>query len=57
MKKINKAAITASDLDHLFDEGGDITPYLDLASARRPSHEQPRVNVDFPQWMIASLDE
>jgi hypothetical protein len=30
---------------------------LDLANARRPGLEQKRVNVDFPVWMIHSLDK
>jgi hypothetical protein len=46
----------ASELDKRFDDGEDITGELDLASARRPNREQRRVNVDFPTWMIASLD-
>ena len=46
----------AKELDRLFDKGEDITPYLDLMKARRPGHEQRRVNVDFPNWMIDSLD-
>jgi len=46
----------ASELDKRFDDGEDITDELDLASARRPNREQRRVNVDFPTWMIASLD-
>jgi hypothetical protein len=55
MKK-NKAMIKASELDRLFDEGGDITSHLDYSRARRPGLEQKRVNVDFPQWVIDSLD-
>jgi hypothetical protein len=27
-----------------------------MAKARRPGEEQRRVNVDFPAWMIESLD-
>ena len=46
----------AKDLDRKFDAGEDITRYLDLSKARRPGHEQRRVNVDFPIWMIESLD-
>jgi hypothetical protein len=46
----------ASELDQRFDDGEDITGELDLASARRPNREQRRVNVDFPTWMIESLD-
>ena len=46
----------ASELDEKFDEGGDISEFLDLSQARRPGHEQKRVNVDFPIWMIHRLD-
>jgi len=47
----------AEDLDRLFEKGEeDILPYLDLAKAVRPGHEAKRVNVDFPQWMLARLD-
>ena len=42
------------DLD--FDAGKDVTSSLDVSKARRPLQEQKRVNVDFPTWMIASLD-
>jgi hypothetical protein len=52
----NKKIITAEELDALHDAGGDLTPHLDLASARRPGLETQRVNVDFPRWMIESLD-
>ena len=47
----------AKDLDKEFDEGKDITKHLDLSKARRPKQEQKRVNVDFPVWMIHSLDK
>ncbi|MBM4030356.1 MAG: CopG family transcriptional regulator [Planctomycetes bacterium] len=46
----------ARKLDRLFDAGEDITQYLGLSSARRPNQEQKRVNVDFPVWMVESLD-
>jgi hypothetical protein len=46
----------AKDLDRAFDAGVDITEFLDLSKARRPKQEQKRVNVDFPIWMIQSLD-
>ncbi len=55
MKK-NNTTMKASELDRLFDEGGDITPHLDFSRSRRPGLEQKRVNVDFPQWVIDSLD-
>jgi len=46
----------AKEFDKKFDSGEEITKYLDLAKARRPAQEQKRVNVDFPLWMIHSLD-
>ncbi len=46
----------AKRLDRTFDEGKDILSNLDLTTARRPTQEQRRVNVDFPSWMIESLD-
>jgi len=47
----------ASELDRKFDEGEDISQFLDLSEARRPGQEQKRVNVDFPVWMIHRLDK
>ena len=46
----------ATELDAKFDRGEDITEFLDLSQAKRPGHEQKRVNVDFPTWMIEALD-
>jgi hypothetical protein len=46
----------ASEFDQQFDAGEDVTPLLDLAHARRPGLEAKRVNVDFPAWMVQSLD-
>jgi hypothetical protein len=47
----------ASDFDKKFDSDEDITEYLDLTNARRPGLEVKRVNVDFPEWMVESLDK
>ena len=47
----------AKDFDKAFDSGEDVTTFLDLSKARRPEQEQKRVNVDFPVWMIHSLDK
>ncbi len=47
----------AKDLDRKFDNGEDILRYLELSKARRVEQEQKRVNVDFPIWMIHSLDK
>ena len=45
----------AKDFDRKFDRGEAILKYVDLAKARRG--EQKRVNVDFPVWMVQSLDK
>ena len=46
----------ATDFDDAFDRGEDVLEYLDLANARRPNQDIKRVNVDFPLWMVDSLD-
>ena len=46
----------ASEFDRKFDAGEDITADLDLSAARRPGLRPRRVNVDFPSWMVESLD-
>ena len=41
-----------------FDENkADIIDDLDLSTLRRPNQKQKRVNVDFPVWVIDSLDK
>lgn len=47
----------AKEFDKRFDDGRDISKYLDMSKAKRPGQEQKRVNVDFPLWMIHLLDK
>ena len=47
----------AKKFDYDFDSGKDITSSLDLSKIKRPNQTQKRVNVDFPIWMIESLDK
>jgi len=48
----------AKDFDKKFNEDKeDIIDDLDLSSIKRPNQAQKRVNVDFPVWMIDSLDK
>jgi len=46
----------ASEFDKKFDDGENIIAELDVSRARRPGEEAKRINVDFPAWMVASLD-
>ncbi len=49
--------VTAEDFDAKFDAGEDVSHLLDWSRARRVGPvEMKRVNVDFPQWMVARLD-
>ncbi len=47
----------ATEFDARFDSGDvDVTADLDVSEARRPLRSPRRVNVDFPAWMVESLD-
>jgi hypothetical protein len=46
----------ARDFDKEFDQGQSVLRHLDISKAHRPGCRQKRVNVDFPVWMIESLD-
>ena len=47
----------ARTFDEKFDKGENVLRQLDLSKAVRPGSQQRRVNVDFPVWMIESLDK
>ena len=48
----------AKSLDKKFDDNqSDMIEELDVSSIKRPNQTQKRVNVDFPIWMIESLDK
>jgi hypothetical protein len=47
----------ASEFDKKFDNNENIVTELDVAHARRPGEETRRINVDFPTWMVVSLDK
>jgi len=47
----------ARAFDEKFDKGESVLRHLDLSKAILPGSQQRRVNVDFPVWMIESLDK
>jgi hypothetical protein len=49
--------IKTDEFDSKFNRGGDVSKHMDMAKATRPGRSQKRVNVDFPVWMIESLDK
>ncbi len=48
---------TAKEFDETFENGEDISEFVDYSKARRPNLEQKRVNLDLPVWMIERLDQ
>ncbi len=48
----------ASEIDKKFDENQeDILEYFDTSKIRMINEEPKRVNIDFPSWMVQSLDK
>jgi hypothetical protein len=46
----------AKTFDRKFDAGEKVVDHLDLSKVRRAGTDAKRVNVDFPAWMVDSLD-
>ena len=47
----------AKNFDKKFDDNNqDVIDNLDLSTIKRPNQKQKRINVDFPSWVIDSLD-
>lgn len=55
MKKLVKKHLSAAEFDTKFDEGGDVTEFLDTAKAKVNRRIQ-RVNIDFPVAFLKELD-
>jgi len=48
----------ASEIDKIFDENQeDVLDYFDTSNIKMLNEEPKRVNIDFPSWMIQSLDK
>ena len=48
----------ASELDKIFDDNQeDILEHFDTSKIRMINEEPKRVNIDFPTWMVQSLDK
>ncbi|BAZ84896.1 MULTISPECIES: type II toxin-antitoxin system BrnA family antitoxin [Dolichospermum] len=47
----------AEEFDTKFDNGEDITEFLDLSQVHHSGYTQKRVNIDFPVWMIEALEQ
>ena len=55
--------ITAKEFDEKFENGEDISEYLDFSKVKRLKEvkklktKTKKVNVDFPEWIIEALDQ
>ncbi len=47
----------AAEFDNLFDQGKDISEYLDLSQSKRPNHQQKKVSVNIPVWLLDILNK
>lgn len=47
----------AEEFDKRFDNGEDVTEFLDLSKASRPGLGKKSVRIDFPDWMIEGIDQ
>jgi CopG antitoxin of type II toxin-antitoxin system len=47
----------ANEFDQKFDDGEDITQYLDLSQAKRSRSAQTTVKIDLPIWIVESIDQ
>ena len=48
----------ASEIDKIFDENKeDILQYFDTSKVKMINEEPKRINIDFPTWMVRSLDK
>lgn len=47
----------AKEFDKKFKSGANVTSELNLSKSVRPGLNHKRVNVDFPEWVIESLDK
>lgn len=56
MKKNKGKKMKAEDFDRAFDEGKDVTKYLDLKSAKVKQPIQ-RINIDMPQEILDKVDQ
>ena len=54
--KLSRKTISAKKFDRGFEKGRDLTPYLDLSSAKA-QHPTQRVNVDVPKDLLEKMDQ
>ena len=54
----NVKTITAEEIDRIFDEGEDMTPYLRPETIRFPGKEDAvrKINGSIPEWVVEEME-
>jgi len=53
---MKQKTISAEEFDRKFDNGEDISEYVDWSKSTRPGLKAKRVSVDVPVWMVQAID-
>ena len=48
--------ISAEEFDRRFNDGEDVSDYIEWSSAHSIAPKPKRINVDVPPWLLESLD-
>ncbi|NTJ42991.1 CopG family transcriptional regulator [Agrobacterium larrymoorei] len=48
--------MNAEEFDRRFDDGEDVSDYVDWSQAIRPGVETEHVEVDLPKWLLKKVD-
>ena len=48
--------ISAEELDRRFDDGEDVSDFVDWSQAARPGVELEHIEIDLPKWLLRKVD-
>ena len=54
---MSNKVISTEEFDKKFDDGEDISEYIDFDSVRPLNAESKRINLELPLWMVKALDK
>ncbi|HJJ00952.1 MAG TPA: BrnA antitoxin family protein [Coriobacteriaceae bacterium] len=55
---MTESAMNNMGIDEYFDNGGDMTPFIEEDSVKFPNRDDKarKININMPEWMIDELD-
>lgn len=55
---MTRQEMTAEEFDEYFDNGGDMTEFIERGSIRFPNRKSgdKRINISMPEWMVDEVD-